>query len=173
MKSPATPQPAAPTPDASPMPGDGRGSLGRLLARHAPLLWFGVSGLLALGVDLGVLALAQPLLGHYGGRALSFWAAATFTWLFNRVVTFARARRQHRAQVGEGAGEAPAVMPIWREYLSYFSSMAVGGALNYGAYAAAVAFVPLVHAHPGLGVALGSLVGMCFNFMAARRILAR
>jgi putative flippase GtrA len=143
--------------------------LARPLARHAPLLWFGLSGVLALGVDLGVLALAQPLLGHYGGRALSFWAAATFTWLFNRVVTFARARRQHRMQ----AGDASPAMSIWREYLSYFSSMAVGGALNYGAYAAAVAFLPMVHAHPGLGVALGSLVGMGFNFLAARRILSR
>lgn len=173
MKPSATPQPTVPAPDAKPPAGDGRAAVTRLLARHAPLLWFGFSGVLALGVDLGVLALAQPLLGHYGGRALSFWAAATFTWLFNRVVTFARARRAHRALAVDGAGEAPAAMPIWREYLSYFSSMAVGGALNYGAYAAAVACVPLVHAHPGLGVALGSLVGMGFNFVAARRILAR
>jgi putative flippase GtrA len=178
MKSPVTPQPSSSSTEASsPMPGEApgpgrverQGAWRRALARHAPLLWFGLSGVLALGVDLGVLALAQPLLGHYGGRALSFWAAATFTWLFNRVVTFARARQQHRAQAG---GASPAA-PIWREYLSYFSSMAVGGALNYGAYALAVGLVPLVHAHPGLGVAVGSLVGMGFNFVAARRILAR
>jgi putative flippase GtrA len=135
---------------------------------HAALLWFGVSGVLALGVDVGVLALAQGTLGHYGGRVLSFWAAATFTWGFNRWVTFGRARAQARSE-GQGARH----LPMWREYLSYFGSMAVGGAVNYGTYAAAVATVPLVHAHPSLGVALGSLVGMGFNFLAARRILAR
>ncbi len=137
---------------------------------HAALLWFGVSGVLALGVDVGVLALAQGTLGHYGGRVLSFWAAATFTWGFNRWVTFGRARAQARDDGGK-AQASP--LPLWREYLSYFGSMAVGGSLNYGAYAAAVAAVPLVHAHPSLGVALGSLVGMGFNFLAARRILAR
>jgi len=143
---------------------------------HAALLWFGVSGVLALGVDVGVLALAQGTLGHYGGRVLSFWAAATFTWGFNRWVTFGGARAQARADAQGGQPELtpmPRPMPIWREYLSYCGSMAVGGALNYGAYAAAVASLPLVHAHPSLGVALGSLVGMGFNFLAARRILAR
>ena len=150
-------------PDAPSQPRSGwRG----LLDRHAALLWFGVSGVLALGVDIGVLALSQSWLGHYGGRALSFWAAATFTWGFNRMLTFGAAREQAR-QGGVSA------MPVWREYLSYFSSMALGGTLNYGAYAAAVTAVPLVHAHPSLGVALGSLVGMGFNFIAARRILAR
>ncbi len=139
----------------------------RLYGRHAALLWFGVSGVLALGVDLGVLAWAQPVWGRYGGRALSFWAAATFTWLFNRAVTFSVDRQRQREGV-----LAPR-QTLWREYLSYFSSMALGGALNYGTYALAVATLPAVHAHPGLGVALGSLVGMAFNFLAARRILAR
>jgi putative flippase GtrA len=152
---------APPSPPSNPTWG------ARLYRRHAALLWFGVSGVLALGVDLGVLDWSQPWLGHYGGRALSFWAAATFTWLFNRVVTFARERQQVRA-----SGQAPG-QPLWREYLHYFASMALGGTFNYGAYALAVATVPVVHAHPGLGVALGSLVGMAFNFIAARRILAR
>ncbi len=135
----------------------------RAPSTHAALLWFGVSG---------VLALAQGALGHYGGRLLSFWAAATFTWGFNRWVTFGGARAQARSDAQGGQPESTP-MPIWREYLSYFGSMAVGGALNYGAYAAAVSTLPLVHTHPSLGVALGSLVGMGFNFLAARRILAR
>ncbi len=147
----------------SPLPPTGwRG----LLHRHQALLWFGLSGVLALGVDIGVLALAQPLLGHYGGRAVSFWAAATFTWGFNRVITFGAAREASR----QGGVAAQA---WWREYLGYFSSMAVGGAVNCGTYALAVTAVPVVHQHPSLGVALGSLVGMGFNFLAARRILAR
>ena len=149
-------------PDPKPQPSGWRA----LWQRHQALLWFGVSGVLALGVDVGVLAMAQPALGRYGGRALSFWAAATFTWGFNRLITFGAARESARQ-------EGSQAQPVWREYLSYLSSMAVGGAVNYGSYALAVATVPLVHQHPSLGVALGSLVGMGFNFLAARRILAR
>jgi putative flippase GtrA len=143
---------------------------------HAGLLWFGVSGVLALGVDVGVLALAQGALGHYGGRLLSFWAAATFTWGFNRRVSFAGARSRAQA-LGAEPGAQPQQpvhqLPLCHEYLGYLGSMAVGGALNFGTYAAAVATLPLVHAHPGLGVALGSLVGTGFNYLAARRILVR
>lgn len=127
-------------------------------SRHRALGLFAVSGCLALGIDMGVLWAVQPLLGHYGGRLLSFWAAATFTWWFNRTLTF---RRTGARSTGG----------VFNEYAAYFSSMVLGGVLNYGAYAAAVTMLPLVHRHPALGVALGSLVGMGFNFWSAKRIL--
>ncbi|WP_290870634.1 GtrA family protein [Aquabacterium sp.] len=145
------------TDPAGPLPTAAR--LGaKLWARHRSLCLFAVSGCLALGVDVGLLWWAQPLLGHYGGRLLSFWGAATFTWWFNRTLTF----RPTGARTRGG---------LLAEYTAYLSSMALGGALNYGAYAAAVSLLPLVHRHPALGVALGSLVGMGFNFWSARRIL--
>jgi putative flippase GtrA len=136
------------------------GPLMALLVRHRAFLMFAVSGCLALGVDVGVLWLAQPLLGHYAGRLLSFLSAATFTWWFNRTFTF-------------GSAEARSLAALLKEYATYLSSMALGGVLNYGAYAAAVATVPLIHQHPAMGVALGSLVGMGFNFWSARRILRK
>ncbi|MEY4765399.1 MAG: hypothetical protein RI907_2072, partial [Pseudomonadota bacterium] len=150
-------RPTGEPPFVSPQPAGWRA----VFARHQALLWFAVSGVLALGVDVGVLWLTQPALGHYGGRAVSFWAAATFTWGFNRLITFGAARATARSEGSEA-------QPLWREYLSYFSSMAVGGAVNYGSYALAVATIPFVHQHPSLGVALGSLAGMGFNFLAAR-----
>ena len=47
-------------------------------------LWrFGIAGVLGFVVDAGALYLLAPFLGWYGARVLSFWAAATATWLFN------------------------------------------------------------------------------------------
>ncbi|MGE5450661.1 MAG: GtrA family protein [Acidobacteriota bacterium] len=121
------------------------------------LALFCVSGGLALLVDIGVLYALKGALGHYGARAVSFWCAATFTWWFNRTFTFQGAR--------------PA--SIWAEYLAYLSSMAVGGALNYGAYVVSLQALEGVRAHPELGVAIGSLAGLGFNFLSARRILRK
>lgn len=125
------------------------------LHRFRSLALFGVAGVLALFVDIGVLYLCRPWLGDYGGRAVSFLAAATFTWLFNRHITF----------------KGPRQGGIAREYALYLSSMVVGGAINYGAYAASLQAFEAVRAQPAWGVAIGSLVGMVFNFLSARRIL--
>ncbi|MGC4059563.1 MAG: GtrA family protein [Aquabacterium sp.] len=125
-------------------------------ARFRPLIMFGVAGVIALFVDIGVLYVLRPVLGLYGARLCSFLAAATFTWLFNRSITFQ-----------EGAKPDAIVV----EYLAYLSSMAVGGAINYLTYALSVKYVDAVRAQPAFGVALGSLVGMGFNFLSARRIM--
>jgi putative flippase GtrA len=130
--------------------------LAQLWARFRPLIMFGVSGVLALFVDIGVLYVLKPMLGLYGARLCSFLAAATFTWLFNRSITFRD-------------GVKPESIVV--EYLAYLSSMAVGGAVNYLTYAISVKYVDAVRAQPALGVALGSLVGMAFNFLSARRIM--
>lgn len=128
-----------------------------LLQRFRSLILFCVSGGLALFVDIGVLALSRPWLGNYGGRAVSFLAAATFTWLFNRNITF----------------RGPKEGSVLKEYLSYLSSMLVGGAINYGAYAASLQAFEVVRAQPAWGVAIGSLAGLVFNYLSARRIMKR
>ncbi len=119
------------------------------------LLLFCVSGGLALLVDIGVLYALKAWAGYYLARALSFVCAATFTWLFNRSLTFKGPR--------EGS--------LAREYFAYLSSMAVGGAVNYGVYVLSLAVSPVVQDQPAIGVALGSLAGLVFNFWSARRIL--
>ncbi|MDE1997889.1 MAG: GtrA family protein [Burkholderiales bacterium] len=119
------------------------------------LLLFCVSGGLALLIDIGVLYALKGWLGYYWARAISFACAATFTWLFNRSLTFKGPR--------EGG--------LVREYLAYLSSMAVGGAINYGVYVLSLALWPWVQHQPAIGVALGSLAGLGFNFWSARRIL--
>lgn len=116
---------------------------------------FGVAGVIALFIDIGVLYLLKPWLGLYAARVCSFLAAATFTWLFNRSIAF----------------KGPRAYPIVAEYLIYLSSTLLGGAINYLAYAIGVTFVDAIHRQPAWGVAVGSLAGMTFNFLSARRIL--
>jgi putative flippase GtrA len=124
--------------------------------RARALALFCLSGVLALIVDLAVLyALKRPL-GPYAARGVSWLAAASFTWAFNRSITFS------------GPGRAG-----WaREYMTYLGSMAVGGLINYGVYAACVRWWPLATDHAFLGVVAGSLVSIVFNFAAAGRILS-
>ena len=124
------------------------------MERVKPFVLFCIAGGLALAVDIAVLYALKPWLGRYGARVVSFLAAANFTWLFNRTLTF---KVTTRANMG-------------REYVAYLSSMLAGGVLNYAVYAAAVRWTSLAATHPAIGVALGSLAGLIFNYLAARRL---
>ncbi len=118
-------------------------------------LAFGVVGVIGLGVDVGVLYLAAPVLGWYAARVLSFLAAATTTWALNRRYTFSA--RQSDTSIG-------------REYLRYLASMLGGAVLNYAAYVATLHWVGGRWA-PALGVALGSCAGLTANFLSARHLV--
>ncbi|HUY68110.1 MAG TPA: GtrA family protein [Alphaproteobacteria bacterium] len=120
---------------------------------------FGIVGAAGFLVDVAVLMFCMKIfgMGPYGGRLISFFVAATMTWIGNRLFTFR----------GLGGGKAHIQ---WAKFVSVSGG---GFVLNYGAYAALVASVPLVHAHPPLGVAAGSIAGMFFNFFMARRHVFR
>jgi putative flippase GtrA len=122
------------------------------------LLRFGIVGVAGFVVDAGLLRLLLGAgLGYYGGRLVSFLAAASATWLLNRSFTF---RRDAETRV-HPAGE----------WLAYLALMAVGGAVNYGVYVLAIENSALLHAHPELGVALGSLAGMSINYWSAKTMI--
>ncbi|SOD21582.1 Putative flippase GtrA (transmembrane translocase of bactoprenol-linked glucose) [Variovorax sp. YR752] len=121
-------------------------------------LSFALVGVIGLVVDVVVLYLLAPLLGWYGARVVSFLAAATTTWAFNRRYTFA---------ASTSAGSS-----LWREYLGYLATMAAGAVLNYGAYVLTLHWVEGRWA-AALGVALGSLAGMSANFLSARYLVFR
>lgn len=122
-------------------------------------LSFAVAGVIGFVVDVTVLYLLAPLLGWYGARVVSFLAAATTTWLYNRRYTFAAS-----AAVGRGS--------IWREYLGYLATMTGGALVNYGAYVLTLHWVDGRWA-AALGVALGSVTGMGVNFLSARYLVFR
>ncbi|CAH0269120.1 GtrA family protein [Roseomonas sp. CECT 9278] len=134
--------------------------LGPSRARLAQeFLRFGVVGTAGFVVDTAVLYGALALgAGLYGGRALSYVTAATTTWLLNRVWTF-------RDRAG---GQA-----VHRQWALFVVVNLGGFVLNYGTYAILVAFVPMVAAHPVLGVAAGSIAGMFSNFVLSRQLVFR
>jgi putative flippase GtrA len=121
-------------------------------------LRFGVVGTGGFLVDTALLyaALAAGA-GLYGGRVLSYVGAASFTFALNRAWTFRGAKHAH-------AG---------RQWALFLLVNLIGFALNYGTYAILVALVPVVAAHPVLGVAAGSVAGLGGNFLASRRFVFR
>lgn len=121
------------------------------------VLWFAVGGVLGFVVDAGIVqALVRAAdWNPYAARIVSFLAAATVTWLWNRNITFAH-RRSDRAR---------------SEWLRWLSVMAVGAVINYGLYAALVAWFPMVRLWPWMGVAAGSAAAALVNFYAARTLV--
>ena len=127
----------------------------------AQFLRFAAVGTAAFVVDTAVLYTGLAVgLGFYWGRALSFVVAATFTWYGNRRVTFTQTH-------AHGAG---AIAAEWARFLL---ANLVGGAVNYGTYAALVNLVPAVRAYPVLGVAAGSIAGLSVNFTLSKLLVFR
>lgn len=128
---------------------------------HLPrqFLRFALVGVVGFVVDASVLTLAMRVLGMgpYAGRVLSFLIAATTTWWLNRTFTFG----------------APPARSLVAEWLRFLSVNAIGGALNVAIYSALVALVPLVARWPVLGVAVGAVVGLGFNFIGSKRAVFR
>ncbi|MBO9514197.1 MAG: GtrA family protein [Variovorax sp.] len=120
-------------------------------------LSFAIVGALGFVVDVGVLYLASPHLGWYGGRIVSWWVAATATWLLNRHFTF-RARPSGRS--------------IALEYAHYMLTMAGGALVNYAAYVLTLRWAGGAWG-PALGVAVGSCAGLAVNFLSARYLVFR
>lgn len=120
---------------------------------------FGMVGVVGLIVDIAVLKFCMLVLGMgpYGGRVVSFVVAASVTWMCNRLFTFR----------GQGGGH------IGLQWAKFLVVNLGGFALNYGTYAALIAFAPMVREYPELGVAAGSVAGMFFNFFASRRLVFR
>jgi putative flippase GtrA len=125
------------------------------MALRKQLLFFAISGVFGFVVDAGIVQFLVREWGTnpYEARLVSFLCAATTTWAFNRKVTFA----------GQGN-----VGSRRRQLIRYIVAMAGGFALNYGAYAACVATLPIVREWPAIGVAAGSIAGAVVNFLSSK-----
>jgi len=129
--------------------------------RPRTFFWFGLTGVVGFVVDAGVLHLmvtdwkANLLLA----RACSFTCAATTTWIINRLITF--------------AAPPPRARRLAAEWSTYLTASVAGGSINYLVFALAVRLSPLLHQIPTLAVALGTLAGMSFNFLAYSRYVFR
>lgn len=119
---------------------------------------FCLAGALAFLVDAGTLQVALAVGANpYAGRVVSYLCAVTFTWWFNRTITFA----------GRGSKRRLA------EWATYGLSQLGGGSVNYAIYATLVYSLEVVQRWPVLGVAAGSVGGLAVNFMLAKRYVFR
>ena len=129
---------------------------------------FGIVGGVGFLVDAGLLWLLLKLgFGYYGGRLISFLAAATTTWILNRSFTF---RRESPGGASAPLGHLVSSHPAW-EWLAYLGLMVIGGAVNYGTYAAAIEISELVRRFPAIGVGLGGIASMAINFRTAKTMI--
>lgn len=117
------------------------------------LMLFGIGGVLGFLVDAGIVQVLVVVLGWnpYLARLVSFLAAATATWLFNRRFTF---RERHYGLFGE-----------WSRWML---AMSGGFAVNYAAYSFCVFHSPLMRAQPALAVAVGSIAGFAVNYVSSK-----
>lgn len=118
---------------------------------------FAVSGVIGYVVDVAVLHVAAPFAGPYGGRVISYFAAATTTFLMNRRFTFGVRGREK----------------FFKQWGAFLLANLSGGAVNYTIYALLTAFAPAPANHPFLAVAAGSLSGMAINFTLSKRVVFR
>lgn len=118
------------------------------------LAMFCVGGVIGFVVDAGILQLLVTGLAwdRYSGRLISFLAAATATWLFNRRYTF-RGPRRHS---------------LPGEWARYVLAMSGGFACNFAAYSTLVLLFNVDRAWLVLAVAAGSIAGLGVNYTASR-----
>ena len=108
-------------------------------------------------VDAGVLFLILQVteFGPYVARVFSYITAASFTWIFNRNYTFTHKSAEK----------------VHREWMRYISLCAFGGLINYSTYAIFIYSFAIGQSYPVLGVALGSIFGLVFNFLASKHFI--
>jgi putative flippase GtrA len=122
----------------------------------AELFRFGAVGTLGFVVDTATLYLALTLgAGLYGGRIVSYLAAASANWALNRAWTFRQADRRRPG----------------RQWILFLIVNLFGFVINYGTYALVVRHWPFAAVHPVIGVAAGSIAGMSGNFLLSRRFV--
>ena len=118
---------------------------------------FAVSGSLAFLIDAGIVQALVSLfeVNAYLARLISVACGMTFTWLFNRNLTF--------------AGQRPPGQGLGQEYLRYVLTQSGGLLVNYSVYSVMLLAFAWMHQWPVFAVAAGSLAGLSVNFLSAKR----
>jgi putative flippase GtrA len=123
------------------------------MTRYQQFVRFSLVGVAGFAVDAGVLYLALYIgFGYFAGRAISFILAVLTTWLINRQFTFV-----NRPDIS-----------ITTEISRYFIAMSLGGLVNYLAYSIIIMACRDLPFFPLIGVAVGSIAGLFFNFLSAK-----
>ena len=128
--------------------------------RPSRFIIFALVGTAGFLVDAGILQILSRMVGLevHVARVVSFLVASGTTWRLNRRFTF-----------GSGRSDGHQFL----EWLRYLWSSAAGGLVNYGAFAAVIAVAGGRGTYPVLGVAVGSVAGMCVNYALYSRYVFR
>lgn len=92
-------------------------------------------------------------LGPLAARVPSFLTAVLVTWYLNRNFTFRMPEKSFR-----------------ESFPAYITANAIGLAINFGTYSAGVLLSPTLAQWPLIPLGIGAVLGMAFNFFAARLI---
>jgi putative flippase GtrA len=127
-----------------------------LSAGQREFLRFCLVGVVGFVCDAGATLVLAKWLGisTLMARVIAFMSAATVTWALNRAFTF-----RHRGPGGE--------------WLPYVLATGIGALISLGVYLIWLAFAGEAPLQLLIGVALGSVVALCFNFLVARRLIFR
>lgn len=130
-----------------------------LSASQKQFFLFAFAGGVAFFVDVGILALLTRVFGvdPISARAVSFMMGLTTTWLINRSLAF----RDRPAQ------------PLWLEYVRYCAVNGTGGAINFAVYTLCVENIGLAARYPEIGVGIGVICGLGFNFTGSKYLVFR
>lgn len=120
--------------------------------------YFCIVGTIGFLADAGALYLLTRGLGLdlYSARLVSYLIAATVTWIFNRNFTFQVLTR-----------------PTWREWFAYLIANGLGAIANYSVYVLGITQFEQLRLYPVGAVAIGSVVGLAFNYIANRYVIFR
>jgi putative flippase GtrA len=127
------------------------------IATLVQFMHFGVVGVIGFLIDTATVYSLRASLGLYGAGAVAYIVAASGNWVLNRIWTFR----------GQGSG------PAHRQWALFMLVNLLGFALNRGAYALLVTFVPLCAAQPVYAVAGCAIAGMFLNFRMSRSVVFR
>lgn len=127
----------------------GKSTLSRGISKYFRFMRFAAVGTVGFCVDAGTLELLFFFANWhiFSARVISFLLAALTTWILNRYWTF-----------------NVATSPSRKEWALYTLGMSLGAAVNFGTFALAVSLLQAVAKWPALGVAIGSVCGMLFNY---------
>jgi len=122
-------------------------------------LQFSFVGATGFLIDLSLYLLFQSLFGiqHIFARGLSFWGAASWNWMWNRLLTFSN-RKKTRKRI---------------QWPAFVLTSLVGFIFNWGTYVVLTKYVPYFQSHYIAALMAGVLIGLGLNFTFARLLVFR
>ena len=123
-------------------------------ALQSQFIRFLIVGSIGFIVDTAVLYIGLYMIGlnHFTGRLFSYMIAATATWYLHRKFTFS---------------ESDTAKPL-KQWGHFLIANGIGGLINFGIYSAVVTYGKEHFLTPLVGIFLGSIAGLAFNFVISR-----